>query len=113
MSIKFKVAPEVTFKVEGEIREGGKTSRFDFELTADRISQDEFTALFTEGSSALIADFLAEKTRGWRGVNDEDGTAVPYSGDNLRALLNEYAGSGQLALTAYIEAVGVKGRRKN
>lgn len=112
MGIKFKVAQEVTYRVEGVTKEGAREVRFDFELTADRVSQEDVSLLFSEHADTPVADFLAPKVHAWRGVTDGD-VEVPYSEANLRALLNEYPGVGQLAMTGYLDAIGAKGRRKN
>lgn len=112
MTIKLRISNEVAFRVEGAIRVGADEQRFDFELVAERLPASELSRLFDKDNRALITDTLARVGRDWRGVYDGD-SAVPYSEQNLRALLEAYPGLAMAMLVAYTEAAGVRGREKN
>ena len=112
MTIKIRISNEVVFRIEGEIRVGNDEQRFDFEIVSERLPASEIAKLFDRDSRALITDTIVRVARDWRGVYDGD-TPVPFSPENLRALMEAYPGLSMAMLSAYAEAAGVRGREKN
>ncbi len=69
---------------------GGKTQKFTFDAEFRRLTQSELKDIQAQASSGEITDerFAREVMIGWRGVQDEAGTELPFSEGNCDMLLN-------------------------
>lgn len=109
MAIKIVVSNKVGFKVKGSINnEAGVPEPFEFTVTANRLDTDAIEAA-TRGSEGTLVDFLATVLIDWKGVKDEDGTAIPYSEEALRQLC-KIPGLAGLTFQAYFAEVGAKAK---
>ncbi len=109
MAIKIVVSPKVKFTVAGTINDDNGTPQpFKFWLLCDRLDVDSVETRFRE-DSVRVADLFAEITHAWGDVQAADGTPLPYSEANLRALL-KLAGLPMLVLHTYLREVGAKAK---
>lgn len=106
--ISFTIDDKVTFKVDGTETDAKGVSRpFDFSLTCRRLDIEELEAKRTAEGDQSYTDFFVEITEDWSGPRGQDGAPVPYSADNLRALLKR-PGLFNLCFRRYMLAVVVK-----
>lgn len=108
MSIKIVLSDKVGFKVHGSTNDSaGVAQSFHFQLTCTRLDADQIQQKLKSDSDASLTDFLADVIEGWSGVQDVEGTPLPYSEDNLRALC-KIPGVAGLAFRTYLAEVGAK-----
>jgi hypothetical protein len=104
----FKINPNPTFKHKINIPVPGNTPvavTFEFKHKG----RDELQAYYAglaEANDRSDGDALAELICGWEGVD------VPFSVENLSALVNNYPGAATALFEGYREAL-LEGRRKN
>ena len=90
MAYKLVIDNKITTKVKGYYRDEKGVSRpFNFELSQDRVSQDELKEIVTDGGST--PDFIRRVTRGWKGqrlVLTEDDQPAEFCAEALDVLLS-------------------------
>lgn len=117
---KLTQSPRLWAEVQAEMQsEGGNRVRVSFEAQFKRMDVDEVRA-FAEGLAARIpdsasatdatTDALMEVVTDFRGVAGEDGEALTFSRENLRAVVA--LGLGPAILDAFYRALP-KARAKN
>lgn len=108
MAIKIVLSNLVTFRVKGEINdEKGNPQPVDFSLTCERHPSDKWEEIWTKGEK-LSAGF-AKITKDWSGVQDDEGSPVPYSVEALDQLFC-IPGVAHLSQMAYITESGMKAK---
>lgn len=94
----------------------GRMKKFDFDALFERIGQEEFNDLFRpreEGEEPLKdADVVERVFRGWRRVQNADGSETPVTPENRARLLN-IRGVPAAITRAYLKSNGIEGKAKN
>jgi hypothetical protein len=113
----FKLAQKPTYRWPVEVRfpaEVGKFGKGTFTAEFNTLPQDEIDRIIQAGRDGDVdADVCREALIGWSGVQDEDGSEVPYSDEAKTKLLN-IAYVRQAVLDAFFESItGGGARRKN
>jgi len=98
------------YPVQVEILDdGGQPQKHEFEARFRRLTMDGITAI---GAATKDLDLMRQHLLGWRGVEDEAGSALPFSAENLERLLSVWPVLPALT-RAFMEAHTPEGRRKN
>lgn len=109
---RLKVSDTVVVPVSGSIPgEDGRAQPFAFTLRCKRLTAAAIKAEL-DNDERTVADFLASVIEGWAGVADADGMELPFSRAALDELL-AIVGMAGVCFTAYLSAVGAKGKAKN
>lgn len=108
MVFKIIVSDKVGFKVQGAVNDAaGVAQSFDFKLTCKRLDADQIQQKLKSDSDASITEFLVDVIENWSGPQDGEGTPLPYTEDNLRAMCR-IPGVAPITFRAYMENVGAK-----
>ena len=100
MAFVLKKTASYKWEVKVEVPvDGNQFETQAFEAVFKKISRSSFNDLVDKGDDALVDEILL----GWEGINDENGTAVPFTERNkkqlcddpyvLRGLIQAYADS--------------------
>ena len=113
----FKIAQNPTYKWPVKVHipaDGGKfvTATFDAEFKA--LPQDEIDRIIEAGRDGdREADLTREFLVGWKGVQDEDGSDLPFS-EEAKAKVINIAYVRNALVTAFFDSItGNAARRKN
>lgn len=102
--------------VEMTASDGARKQRFSFDAEFERIPQDEINEMFRkrgEDETPLRdAEVLERVLRGWRGIQEVDGTELAVNPENRARLLNQFPVPGSI-VKAFLKSIGVEGQRKN
>lgn len=111
MAIKISIGNKVGIKVAGTYNDDKGTKQpFDFNLTCQRLNEDDYLAKVNASSSDVtVTDFMADVTEDWDNVRGEDNAKLPYSAEGLRTLC-KIPGVARLAFDTYRAEVGVKAK---
>lgn len=107
--MKLVIANSVQVPVKFETNSDGEVKTFKFNLTCNRLTQEEISAI-TEDKEALIKDVMKSITTGWSKqtlVVDEDNNPVPFGGESFDLMLS-LKGIGFIAWQSYLQEVGAK-----
>ncbi|MEW9584331.1 hypothetical protein [Paraburkholderia sp. DGU8] len=88
----FKIAQSDTYQQEINVQivgETGKVEKHNFKVTFERCSNDRIEELRSKSGREM----LLEVVKGWSGVIDDDGAAVPFNDDNLEGMMQIPAAS--------------------
>jgi hypothetical protein len=113
----FKIAQSdrFTFPVPVEIvGDNGRRITQTFDATFKRLTQPEFKQLMQRAQANEIDDLAiaADVLLGWRGIQAEDGTDMPFSDENREKLLQIWPVLPAV-VSAFIESHGPKAKAKN
>lgn len=104
MAFILKKRNKLAVKIKGTLPdEDGKQIDFDFVLHCKRLTQGEID-VFMKDQKGKVAALVKDVAEGWGLVLDEAGNAVPFSGEQLDAQL-ENPGLPMLILQSYMEQV--------
>ncbi|HEX9173853.1 MAG TPA: hypothetical protein VF861_14465 [Telluria sp.] len=104
MAHKFVVRSKLPVRVKGElVGEDGKPVQIDFNLRCKRLTQDEVD---TENKGVPIKDFIRKVAEGWDDVLDEQNQPLPFSAENLDAVMNNDVGMANVMFQSYLKAAG-------
>ena len=111
--MEYKIAVEdiTTFNVKFTLKTGGVHKTFSFELTAERLPQEEINARL-ENKQGTLSDFMRPLLQGWSGqklVLNQDGTPADFNDDSRDAMLN-VAGVGTVIFNSYVAEAGAKAK---
>lgn len=112
----FKLSQNTTYRWPVTVhipQDGGKFVKATFTAEFRALPQNEIDQVITDAREGdRDADLCAECLTGWSGVQDGDGTDLPFSDEAKAKLLNvPYA---RIALvTAFFESLNGGARRKN
>jgi hypothetical protein len=94
----------------------GRRQKMKFDAQFERVSQDEINELFRkrDDDEAPIkdSDVLDRVFRGWRGVQDADGTELAVNDENREKLLNVFPVPTSI-VRAFLKSIGIEGKAKN
>lgn len=106
MAHKLVVRSKLPVQVKGTLKgEDGKPVEFDFVLKCKRLTQAEIDAAM-KNKDESVAQFVHKVAEDWEGVLDEQGQPMPFSADNLDALLNNDAGMQGVCFQSYLRDAG-------
>ncbi len=109
MAFKLVERNSVAVQVKGEITgDKGTPEPFNFTLHCKRMGVEELQAALKDESRS-VRDFLVDIAHGWAGVNDAEGTALPFAPAAMGALL-DVPGLAALAFSAYLEQQGARAK---
>lgn len=98
----FNIIPKPTFTCAVRLSVPGSDAPVAVQFTFRHKSARELSRwLASSVERASDAELLAEVIDGWAGVAGVEGAAVPYSADNLAALLEAYPAAGKELVLAY------------
>jgi len=110
-----KLKPHPTFKFTAQFAVPGEQEP-QAVVFIGRHQGQQALAAWAERAGTLQGGELLEQIvgvlDGWEGVQGEDGTSVPFTPENCRALLDAYPGSPSVVALAYIGELSAA-RRKN
>ncbi|WP_330925287.1 hypothetical protein [Candidatus Sororendozoicomonas aggregata] len=86
----------------------GRSKSFPVTLDLKMLPSSEYRALAARGDEMIFPEIV----KGWSGIHDEAGTALPFTEDNLRHLTN-HPGFAQAVMRAYLRASSGEAARKN
>lgn len=95
-------------------RDGGKFVKATFTAEFKALPQSEIDSILRDVREGTVdADFCIESLVGWKGVQDDDGSDLPFSDEAKAKLLNiPYA--RHAVVTAFFDSIsGGAARRKN
>lgn len=102
--------------VEMISKEDGRKQKFTFDAEFARLPQDEIDELFRkrEDDEPALKDeqVVAKVFRGWRKVQDADGSELAVNDENRERLLKRYPVQKSIVM-AYLKSIGIEGRLKN
>lgn len=108
--IPFKFSPTVRFTVTGTYNDDqGVAQPFAFWLKCERRSVEGIDELLQRPEHDLT-DFVLEVAQDWGDVKDEKGNQVPFSEENLRALLGNVPGLSQVCFRYFMAEAGAKAK---
>ena len=106
MAYKLVIDNKITTKVKGFYRDEKGVSRpFSFDLSQDRVTQEELKELVSDGGST--PDFIRRVTHGWKGqrlVLDDNDQPAEFCAEALDVLLS-VSGMGSYCYQAYVSQV--------
>lgn len=110
MAYRLALEDKVLVTIKGEFAGSskGKKTSVDFDLTMDRLSQDEINTAMENGGS--VNDFLVRITSAWdrqRLVLNEDNSPADFDEDAFRVMLRA-AGLGPFIYRRYLVEVGAQ-----
>lgn len=109
MAFKLAVPDVLHVPVAGSYSaEDGAKVKFDFVLLCKRLNQTEISEVMKNQDESVL-EFLQKVSTGWAEVLDDSGDALPFSADNLNAVL-EQPGMSALCFGAYMAEIGVKSK---
>lgn len=93
---------------------GGKFEKKVFDITFKRVSQSRLQEILGAEDLKNISDasFCKEIVMGWKGIVDESGAEVPFSIENLEALLDVPMVAKSI-VTTYLETIAGQAKSKN
>lgn len=108
MALTITIDDIVRFPVAGKINDKeGREREFAFEMDMHRMDQDEIDTALGGDARVDVRSLVQANARGWSGVQDAQGAAVPYSPGSLRDVLR-IAGMSLLIWRAYCQHAGVQ-----
>lgn len=88
-----RLKPDPTFWSEVKIPlPGGKVEIIECEFV--HMNQDEYTA-YQPSEQKDVADQIKRIVKNWKGVVGEDGEALEFNSENIKAILFNYHGAGR------------------
>lgn len=107
MPYKLVIANKIVTKVKGQYKDvNGDNKNFSFELTQDRITQDDLSRAVTD-KTETAAEFIKRVTTGWKGqqlVLDDSDKPAEFNAESFDALLS-IAGMAGFCFQAYVDQV--------
>jgi uncharacterized heparinase superfamily protein len=106
------------YPVKGSlVAEDGTSAPYEIQVQIPRLSRDTLESLHLQkDSSALLpksdAAIAGDLVMDWRGVTDPEGAAIPFTPENLAAVLQICPIASDVVAAIY-EAHSPEGRRKN
>ncbi len=98
----FSIVPKPTFTCTVRLSVPGSDAGVPLQITWRHKTGRQLSAwLASSADRASDADLLAEVIESWSGVGGVDGAALPYSPENLAALLDAYPAAGKELVLAY------------
>lgn len=102
----FRINPAPTFDAEVGITIPGAAECATLAVTFRHRGRRELKAWIDRAKDAASdAAYLGEVIESWRGVEDAEGRALPYSAEALAKLLDAYPTSGSELFDAYLDAL--------
>jgi hypothetical protein len=102
----FRIEPNPTFDAEVRITVPGSAEPALLAVTFRHRGRRELKAWIDRAKDAASdTAYLGEVIASWRGVEDADGRALPYSAEALARLLDAYPASGGELFDAYLDAL--------
>lgn len=110
MAFKLIARNSVNVPVKGVLSDdAGQPERFEFTLQCRRLGADALRDKLKNGGERSVKSFMQDVAEGWRGVQGADGQPLPFTDDNLDALLDT-PGLAQLAFEAYLQEQAAKAK---
>lgn len=111
MAFKIAQTPAFNWPVKIPVpADGGKVLEEEVTIRFKRLTVDEITQTY-ESTGKDMRKLSRAIVIGWNGVEDDDGTAVPFNATHLDALLN-IPGAAAAIVTAWMDA-NAGARQKN
>lgn len=107
--MKLVIDDTVQVPVKFETNNNGKGKSFNFNLTCNRLSQQEISEIIKD-DDALVVDVLKDIVIGWQNQNlvvDEDNKPCAFSVESFEMMLS-LKGIGIVAWQSYLKEVGAK-----